>query len=256
MSPRGRWLGKRAGQNGEQVALLRQLFDQRRQRGVGLRELRLLGGQVEPAGIALGELVAQDLHEHGVDRRSAARVASICASQRGLLDRGRRDVGGQGGYVAIIWKRTACLLRLRRLDGAAVQSEDIGHVGDADLRGEQAVLEAFELGVGASDLGLLLARWPKRCPSRWDSRRRAAPGRPRGPLDRAACAALRSGLLASACSISASSGLGMEQGPPVAGDVGAGDEALGVAAGDVRGRDRWRTAAGRCSRRRRAAPVA
>ncbi len=59
---RRRLARKPAGQNRQQVALLGQLLEQRRQRGGDLRELRFLRGKIKPAGIALGELVLQDLH--------------------------------------------------------------------------------------------------------------------------------------------------------------------------------------------------
>ena len=57
---------KSAGEHGQEVAQLSQLLEQRRQRGLDLRQLRLLRGNVEPAGIALGELVLQDLDGVGI----------------------------------------------------------------------------------------------------------------------------------------------------------------------------------------------
>jgi len=50
-----------AGQDRQQVALLDQLLEQRRQGGGDLCELRFLRSDVEAAGIALLELISKDL---------------------------------------------------------------------------------------------------------------------------------------------------------------------------------------------------
>ena len=48
--------GETAGKSRQQIALLGQLLEQRRQRRGDLRELRLLRRDVEPAGVTLGKL--------------------------------------------------------------------------------------------------------------------------------------------------------------------------------------------------------
>src|SRR6185312_8253282 len=52
-----------------------------------------------------------------------------------------RDVGTQCRPGRDHLEASGLFLRLQRLEGAAVEPEDIGLVGDRELRGEQAVLE-------------------------------------------------------------------------------------------------------------------
>ena len=140
---------KPAGQNRQQVAQLGQLLEQRRQRGGDLRELRFLRGQIQPAGITFGKLVLQDLNHVGVDVDELAGRVNL-RLHRALLNRRDHHVGGQRGVGRDHLETNLLFLRLQRLHGAAVQAENIGHIRNADLRGEQIVLkDVWKLGAGA-----------------------------------------------------------------------------------------------------------
>ena len=135
---RRRLVRKPSGQDGQKVALLGELLAQRRQRGGDLRELRFLRGDIQPAGIAFGILVAQDLQHVGVDVDELAGRVDL-RLQCCLLDRRDHHIGGQRGVRRDHLESNRLRLRLHRFHGAAVQAEHIGHIRDADLRGEQLV---------------------------------------------------------------------------------------------------------------------
>ena len=104
------------------------------------------------------------------------RVASICVCSERLLDRRDHHIGGQRGVRRDHLEAHRLLLRLQRLHGPAVQAENIGHIGNADLRGEQ--IEQEGVGVGRRrDLSRLpLAAGREACRRHWDSKRPVAPG--------------------------------------------------------------------------------
>ena len=71
----------------------------------------------------------------------SSRVASICVCTAPCLNRRDHHIGGQRGVGRDHLEAHRLFLRLQRLHRAAVQAEDIGHIGNADLRREQVVLK-------------------------------------------------------------------------------------------------------------------
>ena len=131
-------VGEPAGEDRQEIAQLGRLFNQRRQRGGYLRELGFLRSYIELTDIPFGKLITQDLHHAGVDVDELAGRLDL-RLHRAQLNRRDHYVGGQRGVGRDHLKTHLLLLRLQGLHGPAVQAEDIGHVRDADLRGEQIV---------------------------------------------------------------------------------------------------------------------
>ena len=110
-------LGKAPGQRREQIALLGELFLQRRQQQPRLRHRRLLRHHVGQRDLAAVVLPPQDVEQLRLDIDQPPRRRDL-AAQRRLLDRGKRDVGGE-----------------REVDGLALERLRLGlRFGDFDLR--------------------------------------------------------------------------------------------------------------------------
>ena len=77
-------------QHRQLVVQLRLLLDQRGQGGDGLRQLRFLRGKIDAAGIALGELVLEDLHHLGVGVDQLVRGGDLRLDRAGLDGGDRR----------------------------------------------------------------------------------------------------------------------------------------------------------------------
>jgi hypothetical protein len=100
--------------------------------------LRLLRGQVEPAGVALVEPVLDDVQHLPVELEQVLRGIEL-RLQRGDLHRGVHDVGAERDPRGDELVADGVLLRGQRFDRAPVQPEHVRHVGHAHLRGEQVV---------------------------------------------------------------------------------------------------------------------
>ena len=186
-----------------------------------LRKLRLLRGDVGAADIALGLLILEQAEDLAVDAdQLVGRVDLVL--ERGFLDRGFGDIRAERDVDRDHLIAARLLLRRGGLDRPLVEPEHVGHVGDAELRRDQRVEEGVVAGTGASVAdgsfsrvtlapALTCGSEAPRCARVFSC-----------ATSSAACAALRSALCASACSISALSCLRVEQGPPVGGNIGAG----------------------------------
>ena len=88
----------------------------------------------------------------GLQRNEPAGGGEL-AAQRGLLDGGERDVGGQGQIDAFALEGLDFDHRVRRLDQPAGAAEHVGHVVDGHLGGMQAVDAGARGGIGGEALG-------------------------------------------------------------------------------------------------------
>ena len=231
---------------------LRQLLDQRGKGCGDLRELRFLRRHVEPARIAFGELILENLQGLGVavDQLPGRVHLSL---QRAHLNRGDRDVGGERGVRRDHLKARLLLLRFERFHGPAIQAEHVGNVRDGHLGGEQVVEERVRVqgrrdltrlplpggGEGSRDARIVNAALREHILSR-HRQGRARRREVRIVLERSLDQLVERGR--------------MEQRPPLRGNVGAFDEALGVPSHDSRdggrGRDRRGSESGDIGRRR------
>ena len=229
-------------QDRQQVALLRRLLEQGRQGGLGLGQLGLLGREVEPVGVALGQLEAQDLDHPAVGLDQLPRRLDL-SLQRRLLDRGRRDIGAEGDVGRDHLEPRRLGLGLEALAGAPVQAEHVGGVGDADLRREQAILEGIVAGRRGERLRLLLPRGRETGRDAGETRpalgQHGLARRGQGRLGGLEVVVVLQRLFDQGVQ-----GRGMEQGPPVARQVCGRIEALSLAASDAGGGDGARE--GRC----------
>ena len=231
----GSLVRKMAGQHGEEVAQLGGLFDQRREQGGGLRERRFLGDEIQTAGVAFGVLISQDFDHVGieVDELMGGIDLRLNSSQ---FDCGHNHIGGERGVGGDHLEADALFRRLHRFHGAAVRAEDVGRIGDADLRGEQIILEVVGAGRGGDGARLFLA-------AGGETGRHARiintalgehvfVGHGQGRLRR-----LEVGIIGEGGFDEFVEWDGMEQGPPVGGKIAVGGEVLGITARDVRGGD-------------------
>ncbi len=226
--PGRRPAGEAADQHVQLVMQLRRLLDQRRQRGGGLGQLRLLCGDVEAARIALVLLVLQDLQRLGVGFDERAGGPDLLVDG-GLLDRGDHHIGCQGGVSRDRLEADRLLLRLQRLHRPPVQPEHVGRVGDAHLRREEAVLEGVGIRRRSERLRLPLARCGK---ARGHAGEHRAPLRERGLVRhlQRRLRRLEVGVVGQRLIDQGVQGPGVEQGPPLAGNLGPVGEALNLAA--------------------------
>ena len=144
-------------QDRQLVVQLRLLLDQRRQGRGGRRQPRFLRGEIQAAGIALVELVFQDLQRSwssrvdqlaGWRRSGLATAASWIAVDNHIVDQG--GVGRDHLDSAPPLPAPCSDSTVRR-----VQAEHIRHVGDVDLRREQVVVKGVVAGHRRQRPGLL-----------------------------------------------------------------------------------------------------
>ena len=195
-------IGKAAGESDQQVALLRQLLLQRRQRLLDLRQRGLLRHHVGFGNLAGGELGPEQTKEIGRELDDGFRRVDL-APQRSFLHGGEDEVRRQGQVGRFQREALVVGLGLQRLDVPPRAAEYVRRVGHQHLAGKQVENgrkpELAGVVDGTADRGLL----PRRRKAAVDGRiERTLAGRARSPARRAdaAWAAARSGLFLSAFS--------------------------------------------------------
>ncbi len=129
---------KPPGQERQQVALLGELPLQRRQQQPRLRDRRLLRHHVRQRDLPGLVLLLQHAEQLRLDADQPARRRDL-AAQRRFLDRRERDVGGEREIDALALERLRPRPARRRPRSPPRAAEHVGHEGDGDLRGVQAV---------------------------------------------------------------------------------------------------------------------
>ena len=195
-------------------------------------QLRLLGCEIEPARIAFGQLIFQDIDHAGI---GSDEIVGRVDLRLGCAQTNRSDdhVRGQRGVGRHHLKARLLFLRLQRLHGSSIQAENVGRVGNAHFGREQIVLEEVFVGRGRDKVRLFLTAGRI---TRRDARIVSALLR-KNMLARGLDRSLRRLEVVSVleCLIDQIvERLGMKQCPPIAGKVAARDKILRLAAGNVR----------------------
>ncbi len=221
-----------AGQGGDQVALLRQLLLQRRQRRLRLGQQRSPAPARPPRRSAPAASCLRKITSEACSSWMMSSVALICAAQRRLVDGGDHQVGRERQICRL--ELVALLVRQRhqRLDLPPVQPQDVRRVGlTCKLGGDQRVVRVARRRRGGQR-----AAWRSCCGSarRWRSRwgRSCLPAHRGSRAPAAAPPAPPAGRVVAQCAREQRVQLrGVEQRPPVAGNVEASARRSGAPCG-------------------------
>ena len=231
----GRHLGgEAAGQDGELVVQLNLLLDQRRQGGCRGGQGGFLRGVIGAAGIALVQLVLQNLQCLGFGGHHLPRRVNLFA-HGGFLDRGGHhivDQGGVGGEHCIMRRLRLSIGRFHRAPG---QAEDIGHERDRELRREKIV----EAGIVRRGGRQRARRRQLPCGVEAEANlRQERAARRQGAIVRrtqGGVGGFQIGIVLQRQRHQIVDRRGMECRPPFAGNIGGLNKALGIAAQDIGG---------------------